>query len=196
MKTAMVSLLLVLGFNMAHAGTVDISTSPTTPIVFTNDFSTTDPDGNTTVVKGPWFSMTVNINNHDADILTIIGLHVEVTGADASGNPVTVVQDILPSQFNYSTTNVTCNYADFGSFDPNGTPTGPVFNNTGLFSMPTSNSSTSCYRGTLTFFISGNPAVQNTSLIEYSVKIRPIGYFGAATSPKSRFDDFITIKTQ
>jgi hypothetical protein len=174
-----------------------ITVTPTSPIVFTSDFSTTK-GGNVVVIKGPWFSFTVQIDNQSDTPITLIGLHIDVTGFDASNNPVTVGQDFVPTADNYSTLTQSCTYSDFGEFEAkgqtSGTPPNQLTSSGTMFETPSG--STGCTSGPVLFFAQGNPKPASTALIRYTVKVSPIGYFGKRNAPTDRFDGSTTIYTQ
>ena len=89
---------------------------------------------------------------------------------------------------------LTCSYADFGEFEAKGTTSGTLTSSGSLFETPSG--SAGCSSGTVTFFSSSNPAPANTAQIRYTVKVKPIGYFGKRNAPTDRFDGSTTIYTQ
>jgi len=167
---------------------VTITGSPTNPIVFLSDLTTT-VGGNTSTIKAPWFEMLVNIDNQSDEDLVILALHLEVTGIDANGGVTVNKMDILPAANNSSVTSgsttVTCTYNDFGTFSKHTKGT--------LHYTP---SQTGCDNGYVMFQIGGNPTPANTASIQYQVKIQPVGFFGSIGSPEDRFDNFGMIFTQ
>lgn len=175
---------------------VKISVSPTNPIVFLNDFSYTGPSGNTVMIKGPYFQYTVQIENNSDEPLTLIGLHIEVSGTDETGTLSVVPTDYVPAQDNIASDSLTCIYADYGQFQKKGdTPdTGDHGYSYSMYENP--NGPPECPKGPVTFFAPGNPKPASTSTIRYSVVVKPIGYFGKRGAPTDRFTGQATIFTQ
>jgi hypothetical protein len=184
-------LMMALGLAQCSKKTksqdVHITVAPAQPIVFTSDFTTTQ-GGSPITIKGPWFSFGVSIDNESDTAITVIALHIEVTGYDANNSPQTVTADFVPATDNIATSNITCNYGDFGQFDAKGVNKGPL--------NETPSGSPNCPSGGVHFFSSGNPKPASTSFIRYTVKVKPIGYFGARGAPTDRFDSFATVYTQ
>jgi hypothetical protein len=193
-KVAIVLLALTLSQcgEKSKSQAVNISVSPTSPIVFTASVPITLA-GQLTTINAPWFSMTVQIDNESDTPVVIIGLHVEVTGTDVSGNQTTVTADFAPASDDVTLNNVDCVYADYGEFDAKGA----VGTNPSKGSLnETYNATTGCANGNVTFYVQNNPPPANTNAIVYSVKVEPEGYFGTRNSPADRFDNFTTVFTQ
>src|SRR4051812_18711202 len=162
-----------LSFTAAHAtSAVEIRAVPESPIVFTSDYTMPDPAGNPKTIKAPYFAFRVHIKNNAVDDVTFVGLHVEVTGVDTLGKTVSLIRDITPSEFSYTTTVSSCTFADFGQFDSKGT-----FNDRNLFLGATPGSTAGC-GGEATFIIENLPSIGNSASMIYQVKIQPLGWFG------------------
>lgn len=178
---------------------VTISVQPSQPIVFTSDLSY--QNGTTTVkIKAPWFKFGVSMNNTSDQPITIIGLHIEVSSTDSTGQTKTNSVDLDPSTSNYTVTTggntITCTYTDFGQFDVKGVPGGPSFNNTTLYSIPSAGSTTGCPIVAPTFYIGSNPIETDQTSFIYRVKVKPLGWFGTRNQPADRYEGTFTFSTQ
>ncbi|MGZ3722792.1 MAG: hypothetical protein ACXVA9_07690 [Bdellovibrionales bacterium] len=167
---------------------VVITVTPNQPIVFTSD-KTIDVGGSAVTVKAPWFDFSVHIENKSDSAVTIIGVHIEVTGTNESNQSQTVMGDFNPSDNDVTLNDVVCKYGYFGTFEKSGVP-----GNSG--NLHITSSTTGCISGTAIFTSANNPKPSSTNLIRYSVVIKPIGYFGSAGTPTDRFDNSATIYTQ
>lgn len=195
-----VSGLVHCGGQASKSSEVEISLSPENPVVITSDLNLSI-GGSEQKIKGPWFKFAVRINNQAEDPVTIVALHVEVTGVDESGIMTTVKKDFDPGFLNYTTTTFVCQYSDFGEFDRRGDKagTGGYYNKMPLYVI---NSSTMCSGGGGTpygvyfYFDNGPKPPFATSNYRYLVKIQPLGWFGTRLEPKDRFDGFAIGNTQ
>jgi hypothetical protein len=209
----------------SESSAVLITLTPSVPIVFTGNLQYTNPGGTTVSVTEPWFKFQVNINNTSSQSVTIIGLHIDVTGTDSFGNSNTVSTDFSPENDNFTLTNgslqIVCQFTDYGQFDPGGYPSGcktgvapsvtngvaqctdatpayaPTYNNRSLFETPEGESSECTISSALVnFYAGGNPAPANLNSIQYSVNIVPQGWFGTRTNQQGRFTGTATGYTQ
>jgi hypothetical protein len=188
-----------LAFSNAGASdkTIAISALPSQPAVHNVDYTYTDEAGNVITVPAPWFSFKININNKSKNPLTIVGVHVTVTGRAPDGTVETSDEDFSPEENNFTNANLACTYADYGQFDPGGTPSGPSFNNTTLFTVPDSDSTASCPMITENVFYMGDlPTAGMSGATDYQVTVEPVGWLGSRTHQKDGFDDSISFKTQ
>jgi len=169
----------------SKSASVKVSAVPSQPIVLLADVPI-NQNGTTVTIKGPWFKFAVNIDNESTDPLTIVALHIEVTGVDNTGSLNTVKEDFTPETYDYSNTTLSCNYGDFGQFTAG--------QSTELYFTPSG--TLGCGAGTATFFASALPLPANPDIINYSVKVVPEGYFGTRGDPTDRFDGFGVITTR
>src|SRR4051812_41658031 len=119
-KTILVCLALMLSQcgKKTKSREVEITTTPEKPVVITSDIDVSI-GGTTKKIKAPWFKFSVSMKNGATDTeLTIVSLHIEVTGTNADGVQETVQVDVDPSQFSYNDAVVgACSYTDFGVFN-------------------------------------------------------------------------------
>lgn len=184
MKGILFSLAFAFSAATASAGTVEVTTFPESPVVIDSDI-TMNWFGQTEKIYGPWFKFGVNINNTSVDPVTIVGLHIEITGTDENGIPMTVTKDFDPGMFNYSMNAMNCSYTDFGQFEPLVVP----------YALGLQSADSFCYGGAIWFYVSASD-FKYSSMRAFSVKVQPMGWVGGRQNPKSRFDGFTTIVTQ
>lgn len=203
LKVAFICMALSLsqcGNKKTKSQQVAISVSPSSPIVITSDV-TINKGGSPVVIKGPWFRFQVSISNQSDTPITVISLHVEVTGLDVNGQSITASKDFDPGEFNFSDmSGQTCIYTDFGEFQKGGTSAGVVvgtkkiYNDKSLFVTKNPGCNTD---GVAVFYFDGapKPATGSTNY-HYSVMVKPVGWFGTRDAPSDRFENFTTVYTQ
>lgn len=162
---------------------------PTQPIVQRASFTYSN-HGTDVTVTGPWFSFSVKFkNNSTSETITIVGMTVEITGVNASGQFVTASSDYSASQSNFSYDGGECNYISFGEFAPGETGI--------LGKTATSGIASPCILTGIIFYSSGNPDPGKDTLnFTYQGKIRLSGWFGKYTNPGDRFDKTIYFTTR
>jgi hypothetical protein len=173
---------------------VSISVEPQSPIVFTSD-ATIKVGNEDKVIKAPWFAFSVRIDNHlENSSVTINSLHVEVQGFDVDGNMVTKKSDLLAGDGSFSTETQNCTYVDFGQFDANGVrlPGGPSINDELLYSIP---DVSGCPIRQWTFYVTGPDPGEN-GILNYRVKVQPMGWFGTRKEQIDRFENYTTFSTR
>lgn len=189
----LVGLALILANcgNKGRSADVQVDMIPEKPIVITSDTSYWWGTQQTKV-KAPWFKFRVNIRNSSDLALVIQALHVEVTGVDSTtGQFVTKTADYDPSNFGYTVASGICNYSDFGLFTNGGTASGPtLYNNLPLNIGNVGNAD--CVGDTtpqsVWFYFGDAPVPTSGSAnYHYSVKIKPLGWFGSRVDQQDRF---------
>lgn len=185
------------------SGEVEIRMMPERPVVITSDV-TVNWFGTTSKLKGPWFKFFVNIRN-DADIpLVVQALNVEVMGMDEGGQLSTTTKDFDPGGYSYTLNSVVCNYGDLGMFwhqgSKEGTPIGSsgekMYNDLPLF---VGGAGDFCAGSTtpvgIWFYVGGMPKPPGSNF-RFTVKVKPIGWFGTRTDQVERFEASATGYTQ
>lgn len=161
-----------------------ISLIPEKPIVITADI---EQDGST--VAAPWFKFYATITNPTAEPITIVALEVEVTGLNSSGSSTTNKVAFAASSYNRTisvgTTTYDCDYPSFGTIAANSSA-----------QLQLSGSSP-CPSGIVGFTVPSNPKPPTGSEnYRYTVKVKPLGWFGELTSPTDRYEKKQTFYTQ
>lgn len=196
-----ISGIVQCGGKSTKSSQVEIVLSPENPVVITSDADISN-GGKSTEIKAPWFKFRVKIDNQADEPVTVVALHVEVTGMDESGMMTTVKKDFDPGSFNYSLLDAACSYGDFGEFDRRGDSagTGGYYNKTALY-ISTGDSrciggGTGASAGVFFYFDGAPKPPSGSSNYRYSLKIQPLGWFGTRLEPTDRFDGFATGNTQ
>ncbi len=178
---------------------VKITVTPGQPRVF-NVNGAYSNNGTVVEVPAPYFSASMAINNESDTPITIVGVRFEVTSTDAQGTPSTKKVSFNAASLSYSIpatgggVTTTCNYDDFGQFDPGGSALDlRKYNDGPLFAEPNSSSTAGCPTKGATFYVGGLTPGLSPNSFSYSVKVEPIGFFGARGNPEDRFYGFSTI---
>lgn len=188
-----ITALTSCGGDEGKSGKVKLAIIPEKPIVITAD-SVDDQDN---AIKAPWFSFRASMNNTSTDTVTVVALEVEVTGTDGSGSTVSGKVAFTPSQFNTSiekadpsgtTITVECKYTYFAQLTA-----GTVGADFKLYGADPA-----CGDPPIpTFYVANNPkGREGSNNYRYTVKIKPLGWFGPYLLPTDRFERTQTFYTQ
>lgn len=179
------------GNDSSKSDKAKLSILPSKPIVITAD----TVDMNDEQIKGPWFSFRASMSNMSTDIVTIVALEIEVTGLSKSGMPTTSTVSFTPAEFNDSievsdgaggTTTVECKFLYFAQLDPS---TSADFKLGGA--------ATACGTPTPLFYIGNNPpGPEGSTTFRYTLKMKPLGWFGTYALPTDRYQRTQTFYTQ
>lgn len=159
-----------------------IAVLPESPIVFTSKTVVNGTD-----VSPPWFRFQVELDNQTDSIITVVGLKIKVT-ATINGVVTNNETSFDPSQYNYSTDVLTCNYAFFGEFAVGEKKRLRIDHTNG-----------SCNNGSVLFYVGANPKPDddlNPAAYRYRVELQPLGWFGAQDDPTDRFQKKVYFYSQ
>jgi hypothetical protein len=181
------------GGDEGKSGKVKLSIIPEKPIVITAD----SVDDNDNIIKAPWFSFRASMNNTSTDTVTVVALEVEVTGTDENGSTVSGKVAFTPSQFNTSiekpdgsgaTVTVDCKYTYFAQL-----AAGTTASDLKLYGADPD-----CGDPPVpTFYVGNNPkGREGSNNYRYTVKMKPLGWFGSYLLPTDRFERTQTFYTQ
>jgi hypothetical protein len=186
-----IAALTSCGGDKSKSEKAKLSIIPEKPIVITGDAV----DDNDTAIKAPWFSFRASMTNESAYTVTIVALEVEVTGQNESGSSVTSTVAFTPSQFNSSfekpdgngaTVTIECKYKYFAELAPG---TGGGFRLMGAVS--------DCGTPIPTFYVGNNPkGREGSNNYRYTLRLKPLGWFGTYLLPTDRYERTQTFYTQ
>lgn len=164
---------------------------PESPIVITAD--TKDNSGNP--IKAPWFSFRVTASNNTDTLFTILALSLKVTGIDATGGIKTTDVSFVPSDIIVNlimgTETHTCAYTYFGEFASGQSKEFELKGDDTTFQ-----SGQTCSGRHPLFYVSDNPKGPTGTMFRYSVKAKPLGWFGPYSAPEDRFETQFSFRTQ
>lgn len=180
------------GGDTSKSGKAKMSILPEKPVVITADV---EQDGKK--YSGPWFNFRGSMFNGSTDTITVVALEIEVTGMGSSGNPTTSKVAFSPGQFNQdvvylpmgATTPITvaCKYTHFAQLNAGDD------SQFELLGAP----ETVCAGYGPVFIIGGNPkGPPGNTNFRYTLKIKPVGWFGTYDTPTDRFMRQQTFYTQ
>lgn len=180
------------GSNSSKSEKAKMSILPEKPIVITAD--TVDGDDNT--ITAPWFSFRASMSNSGTDQVTIVALEVEVTGTSESGTPTTGTVSFSPSEFNGSieiadpsgqtTITVECKFWYFAEVGAGQTKDFKLYG-----------ADSRCGTPTPVFFVGSNPkGPKNSPNYRYTLRMKPLGWFGTFALPTDRYERTQTFYTQ
>lgn len=187
------TLTFFLFFGLTAAADVEVSVTPNKPVVITSDYSA---GGH--FIKGPWFSFDVALYNQTAQIVTVIGARVTVSGRDYEGVKTSVTAAFSPSDFNTvltcsNGTKVSVAFSDFGTYSPGSTAYLELLDQTPL---PPDCTGVSPNIAPVTFYAAGLPPHGMSSDFDYDVDLELIGWTGSSVAPTARFNQHFTFGTQ
>ncbi len=158
---------------------------PSKPIVITADVTEDDK-----VIAAPWFKFLATLSNPTDEMITIVALQVDITGLNSSGTPQTTTVAFSPGSFNdtvlVGTTVIECKYNHFAQIAAGDSAQLRLLGADSACGTPLAN-----------FAVGGNPKGPpgNTSF-RYTLKVKPLGWFGGLITPTNRFDKVSTFYTQ
>lgn len=185
------STLTSCGNNNSKSDKAKISIIPGKPIVITADTKIGDKE-----IPAPWFNFRASMSNNSDTTVTIIALELEITGVGKTGTTTTGKAGFVATDFNETIqylapgatapVNVECKYRYFAQLDPS---TSSELKLMGAASV--------CGTPTPVFYIGNNPTgPDNAPNYRYTVKIKPLGWFGTYDLPTDRFEKTQTFYTQ
>lgn len=191
-----IALLNSCGNDKSKSEKAKLALIPGKPIVFTADLT----EGEKTYTA-PWFKFDATITNDSDEVITVLGIQIDIVSYGTSANTTKVTKSFTAGSFNFTIKSgdeqIPCDFSHFAEVQPHTTTKLKLLGAVNPICYKDLSDPTKTIEWPAHFTVDGIPKPpEGSSNYRYTLKIKPLGWFGAFDNPSDRFEKTQTFYTQ